>query len=95
MAKAIDTISITDNLRQRVPGIEVPFEGDGLQVILDSQEQSDVATTAGKRASILRPDGSTVTWTIAGSVVNSQGVTAIFFGGMQAREVPRLSEITW
>ena len=94
MAKTIDTISITDELRKVVSGIEIPFEGDGLQVILDFQEHLDVANTAGKRATIHRPDGSTVTWIIAGSVV-CHGVPAIFYKGMLAREVPRFSKITW
>ena len=94
MATAIDTIRITDYLRQNIPGLDVPFEGSGLQVILDFQEHTDVAGTAGKRATILRPDGSTTTWTIAGSVV-LHGVPALFFKGMLAGEVPRLSEITW
>jgi len=94
MGRVIDTISITDDLRQRVPGLDVPFKGNGLQVILDFKENTDMSGTTGKRATILRPDGSATTWIIAGSVVR-HGVPAIFFEGMLAADVPRLSEITW
>jgi len=94
MARVIDTISITEDLRQRVPDLDIPFKENGLQVILDFQEQTDVSGTAGRRATIRRPDGSATTWIIAGSVVR-HGVPAIFFEGVLETEVPRLSEITW
>jgi len=94
MGRVIDTISITDDLRQWVPGLDVPFKENGLQVILDFKENIDVSDTAGKRATILRPEGSATTWIIAGSVVH-HGVPAIFFEGLLAAEVPRISEITW
>jgi hypothetical protein len=94
VARAIDTIAITDALRQRVPGLAIPFRGNGVQVILDPDDPTDVSETTGKVATILRPDGSTATWTIAGSEVRHR-VPAIFFEGMSAGEVPRLSEITW
>jgi hypothetical protein len=95
MARAIDTITITEALRERIPQpVEIPFEGDGLLVILDPQEQSDLSGAVGKSATIVRPDGTTTTWLIAGWAVH-HGVPGIFFKSMLAADVPRLSQISW
>jgi hypothetical protein len=94
MARIIDTITITDWLRQNVPDAPFPFLGDGLQVILDPAEHTDVCSAAGQQATIVRPDGSRIDWRIAGVEVR-HGVPALFFAGLAAQEVPRLSRVEW
>jgi hypothetical protein len=94
MQRVIDTISISDRLRHNVPEMSCPFSGDGLMVILDPSEQTDVLSATGRRALIVRPDGTSIEWRIAGVEVR-HGVPALFFEGLVKLEVPRLSKVRW
>ena len=75
-------------------GLVVPFDGDGLLVILDASEGTDVSGVAGRRATISRPDGTQVVWPVAGAEVR-HGVPALYFAGLAQADVPRLSHLTW
>jgi hypothetical protein len=94
MARVIDTIRIDETLRRNVRELLVPFDGDGLQIILDPQQSTDVTGVAGREATVMRPDRSEARYTIAGAEVR-HGVAALYFTGLGAQAIPRLSEITW
>lgn len=94
MARVLDTIRISQTFRQHVPCDDVPFGAEGLQVILDPGEQTDVSAATGRMAIIRRPDGSQLERMIAGVVVR-HGVPALYFEGLSEDEVPRLSDILW
>ena len=94
MAQVIDTIRISGALRRSSTGLVVPFEGDGLLVILDAHEGTDVSATAGRKATIVRPDGTRVEWSVAGAEVR-HGVPGLYFAGLAQADVPRLSQVTW
>ncbi|MFN0055727.1 MAG: hypothetical protein ACKV0T_26590 [Planctomycetales bacterium] len=93
-ARVIDTIQITDTLRQHVQGLQVPFTGDGIHAILDPAESDDTAGAGGKLATIQRPDGSETTWIIAGTQT-CHGVPSFYFQNMTSDALPRLSTICW
>jgi hypothetical protein len=94
MAQVIDTIRISGAGRQPSTGLVVPFDGDGLLVILEAREGTDVSATAGRTATIVRPDGTQLEWSVAGTEVR-HGVPALYFAGLAQADVPRLSQITW
>lgn len=94
-AHVIDTIQVTDSLRQNAPGLVVPFRGDGLNVILDPAQSDDVADVTGKQETIQRPNGNISVQVVSGTQKNPAGVLSLFFEGMTPDLVPRLSSIVW
>jgi len=67
MATIIDTIRIDERMRRSWPELvpPLPFGGDGLLVILQAREDTDVSDAACKIATIVRPDGSRIKRPIA------------------------------
>ena len=94
MTRVIDTIRITNELRRHLGADALPLPGEGLLVILDPSEPTDVSDAAGLRATIERPDGSRIEREITTAEVR-HGVAALYFQGLDAEEVPRLAKVSW
>ena len=94
MASVVDTIRIWDAAQRPSTGLVVPFDGDGLLVILDAHEGTDISDATGRRATFSRPDGTQFAWPVAGVEIR-QGVPALYFAALAQSEVPRLSQVIW
>jgi hypothetical protein len=93
-ARVIDIIPITERLRANAPALDVPFAGDGIQVILEPTLTTTIDTALRDIALITRPDGSTLSHPIAGADVG-RGACCLYFEHLDLADIPRLSMISW
>lgn len=92
MYRVVDTIDHRKSWIHRYP--EYMNRGEGVLILLDPNQISDISDISGKTVTVHKPDGNKVRFIVGNSEVRHSKV-GIFIKNVFSDEIPRESLIEW